>query len=130
VAGSIKASRIAAISIQPVDDDAVAMVLTDIKGRDSAFLVNPGTLNVVLAPLLGLAIQWAEKPVLGIGNLIGPLRVLPATQLDITRGRTAEECALHVFVGGAEVTFAVPLPMVLAAVGALLKRIDPGIGAH
>jgi len=130
VAGSIKASRIAAIRIQPVDDDAVAMVLTDIKGHDSAFLVNPGTLNVVLAPLLGLATQWAEKPVLEIGNLIGPLRTLPATQLDITRGRTAEECALHVFVGRAEVSFSIPLPIVLGAMGALLDEIDPGTGHH
>jgi hypothetical protein len=130
VAGLIKASRIAAIHIQPVDNDAVTMVLTDIKGHDSAFLVNPETLNVVLAPLLGLATQWAEKPVLEIGNLIGPLRALPATQLDITRGRTADECALHVFVGRVEVTFLVPVPMVLAAMGALLKRIDPGIWPH
>ena len=130
MAGSLKASGIAAIRIQPVDNDAVAMVLTDTKGHDSTFLVNPQTLNVVLAPLLGLATQWAEKPVLEIGNLIGPLRALPATQLDITRGRTADECALHVFVGRVEVTFLVPVPMVLAAMGALLKRIDPGIGPH
>lgn len=125
MAKSIEASGVRAIRFQPVDNDTVAMVLTDTKGSESAFLINPETLNVILAPLLGLATQWAEKPALEIGNLVGPFRALPATQIDISKGRNAEECALRVFVGSVEIAFLVPLSTVLKASADLIQKIEP-----
>jgi hypothetical protein len=125
VADFINASGIAAFQLQPVDENTVALWLTDPKGKESAFLINPEILNAMLLPLLGLAIQWAGKPALEIGKLVGPLHAIPATQIDIAKGRSAEECALRVFVGSVEITFLVPLSAVLEATGELIRKIEP-----
>lgn len=128
---SIEACGLASVQIRPVpgDEDAVALVLTDEKGATSGYLINAEGLGVILAPLLGLAAKWAEKPDLGLENVTGPKNALPATRIILGKGRNDQEASLRVFVGKMDLSFLIPLDDLISGMSQLVQKIDPNSGA-
>lgn len=129
----LQAKGLADITILPTGEkDVVALVLTDISGKETRYAINPDGLGVLLQQALELASKWAEEPDLAIHTLTGPehplpgsgIRFLPADRIAVRRGRHATECAVHVFVGRVELTFLMPLDEVIHAAAELVKQVE------
>lgn len=131
VSPSIEACGLASVQFQPVpgDEDAAALVLTDENAATSGYLINAEGLGMILAPLLGLAAKWAEKPSLGLENLTGPKNALPATRIILGKGRNDQEASLRVFVGKMDLSFLIPLDDLISGMSQFVQQIDPNSGA-
>lgn len=123
MAQEIETRGLVKIDIRAVDDDSIALVLTDTAGASSGYVLGPEGLNKLLEPLLGLATKWAEKPDLKVETLTGPQNALPAQRILVEQGRDATECALRIFVGKVELTFLIPLSEVVSATADLVRKI-------
>ena len=126
---SVEVSGLAAVRILPTDNqDSVCLMLSDTKGKETGFLINAEGLNALLLQALGLAIRWADSPDLQVESWAGVKNALPASHIELAKGRNSTEVALRVFVGKIELTFLVPLDTVIHATSVLVQQIDPNSG--
>lgn len=100
---------LAQLVLQPLTDERVALLLTDIAGRRSGYAIGPDELNKILGPLLALVKKWSHVEGRSLDTLLGPRMALPAQRVGVEQGRDATECALRVFVGKVEFSFLIPL---------------------
>src|SRR3954466_11591223 len=98
----MEASGLKNVRIEPALDDRLArvLILTDTKGTTSGYIINPECVNALLTPLLRLPTNWADEPSLEVEELTGPQHALPAQRIRFARGRTPQECAVRVGIGG------------------------------
>jgi hypothetical protein len=126
MAEKLTARGLAGVQVVPTPEpQTVAFVLADITGTKTGYLINPEGLNALLVPALGLAAQWADAPELQAQTLMGPQSALPAQHISLERGRNDKECAVRVFVGKIELTFLIPLDVLLSATAYLAQFVVP-----
>ena len=56
--------------------------------------------------------------------LLRPTNALPGTRLELARGRTAQECAVRIFVGKVEFSFLFPVSQVIASMKSLMREVE------
>jgi hypothetical protein len=119
---TMRIGPLAELTLQPLTDEQVALLLTDRDGKISGYVITPDGLNAILGPLLGLVQKWAHLEGPSTGKHIGPRMALPASRVVVEQGRNTTECALRVFVGKVEFSFLLPLQAVVDGMAALIPR--------
>ena len=121
----IEARGLARVETRPGATDSTAvLILEDTAQTITGYIINPEALNILLARLLSLLPKWADHQDLEPETLVGPQHALSAQRMLLTPGRSAQECAVRVYLGKVELTFLIPLDEVLGATANLKKLIS------
>ena len=118
------------VKVHPTErPTTVVFDLFNTDGKVFSTAVNPDSLRFLLMHCLGLASRWAEETDLEISSWAGPQHALPATHVELATGRSSTECALRVFVGPVEMTFLLPMEVMVNATRALGTTPERGTDA-
>jgi hypothetical protein len=104
---------------------AKALRLTGHKGTVATFIVGPEGLVEVLTELNGLLVAWAEVPESVRKDASGPAHSLPASRIELAKGRDASEVALTIHAGPMQFVYLCPLEGFVLAALELLKKVRP-----
>lgn len=121
------------VFVTPVPNgDAFDIKFVGADGNASSFRVTPDTFSMLLTPVLALLTSWSQDPSVLPQVPESPARLLKATQLVLSKGRTSTEGYVRVFVGVTEIGFLLPLDEVARAVLDLIAMLDieTGTAAH
>jgi hypothetical protein len=127
MSGHIKARGLKRIRVEPVANNPLArvLILENVDGKSSGYIINPDALEAILEPVLELASRWAGETYPQPRNTQAKVReriVLPGASLQLTEGRDEKECAVRLFLGKMEIVFLIPLEQVMAGFHDLAKQ--------
>ena len=99
--------------------------IVETRGQADVFVVGPEGLSEVLTELNGLMVAWAEMPEAVRQTVSGPVKALPASRVELARGRDPTELALTIHAGPMQLVYLCPLEGFVPEALKLLKQVQP-----